>query len=250
MDLLILLPLIYMIPTYVLYIIELFTMFINRAGTKFAGSFFNIWVSSAINNLICSILYYLAYRGTKAPSLYGFYSILPEYGFFTTLILFIVYLTGAAQSFFDLLVCFNRFTIFAFKAKYGNFWKNYCKYLLFLCLLIPTLTSWEAWFFEVELFPVNSSDHSQGFSWTSTNPGAVPWMSVPMIVSVTVVITASLSFIMNSYVCWFLVKQSKVKNTKKLVSNHDMKLFLYNLLIFVTQLIQLFLQVSFDLLRF
>ena len=243
-DILILFPLIYMVPTYVLYIIELFTMFINRAGTKFAGSFFNIWVSSAINNLICSVLYYLTYRGTKAPALFNFYSLLPTSGFFTTLIIFIVYCSGAIQVILDLVLCFNRFTVILLGTRYIHFWKRYCKYFIFFAFFLPTLTSWEAWVFEVKLFPVNASDYSKGYSWVATNTAAIPWMSIPIIVASTVVITSSLSFVMNCYVCWYLIGQKRHKNGGKVFSNHDRKLFFYNLLIFFAQVIQLFLQVS------
>ncbi|KAE9553374.1 hypothetical protein FO519_003437 [Halicephalobus sp. NKZ332] len=241
-DILILLPLVYIIPTYILYIVELFTMFVNRSEMKFAGSFFNIWVSSAVNNLVCSILYFLTFRGAKAPALVGFYSIFPESGGFVTLILFVVYCTGAAQVVLDLILCFNRFTVVWLEARHVAFWKRYCKIFLFLAFLYPILTSWEAWFFDVRVLPVNASDLTQGYNWVPINPGAIPWMPIPLIVSGTVVITSTLSFLMNCYVCWYLLKQKKNKNGKKAVSKHDTRLFLYNLLIFFTQLVQLYLQ--------
>ncbi|KAE9553372.1 hypothetical protein FO519_003435 [Halicephalobus sp. NKZ332] len=241
-DILILLPLVYIIPTYILYIVELFTMFVNRRETKFASYFFNIWVSSATNNIICSVLFFLASRGLKAPALIGFYSILPGSGFFVTLIIFTLYCNGATQVILDLILCFNRFTVVWMGTGHVPFWRKYCNLFLFAAFFFPVLTSWEAWFFDVKLYPVNASDLTQGYSWIPTNPTRIPWMSIPLIVSGTVVVTASLSFLMNCYVCWYLLKQRKNKNGKNVISKQDLKLFLYNLLIFFSQAVQFCLQ--------
>ncbi|KAE9553373.1 hypothetical protein FO519_003436 [Halicephalobus sp. NKZ332] len=247
-DVFILFPLTYIIPTYILYTVELFTMFVNRRGTKFAGSFFNIWVSSAINNLICSILYFVTYRGSKAVILGRIYSIIPSSGFFITLILFIVYGSGSTQVVLDLVLCFNRFTVVWMGTKHVTFWKKYCKIILFIAFCIPAATTWETWFFDVKLSLKNASDPNQGYVWNPTNTKAIPWMQTPLIICGTVVITATLSFLMNCYVCWYLLKQKKNKNGGKMISKQDLKLFLYNLLIFLTQAVQFCLQMVFLLL--
>ena len=244
-DFFFLFPLIYMIPTYVLYCMELFVMFINRKRTQFAGSFFHIWVTSAINNLLCSILYFLINKGTEAPALYGFYSLLPESGFFPTLFMFILYFSGAFQSIIDLVLCFNRFTVVLLGTKYRDFWHNYGKYFIFVPFLIPVLMTWQTWFYDVKLFPMDPSDHTQGYLWSPMNFTIISWAPLPIIITSNVIITATLSFLMNSYVCWYIIKQKKGEPRRGVVSNHDIKLFLYNLLVFFVQLVQLFLQVNF-----
>lgn len=277
----ILLPLIYIIPSLILYTIELFIMIFYRHDTKFTGSFFTIFVCCTINNIFCEVFYFLTYRAPKAPIFISIFLNFSESGFFITLPIFITYLAGAVQPMLDLCICFNRFTVFALRAKHFIFWKKWCKIILIavyaigigitwwvglLQKIIITILVWtkllktknvqflslnrifrEAWLFQVKIIPASSSDINAGFNWGVTDTSAVSWMNIPIIIAANVTITAIWSLMMNLYVCWFLLKRNMTKKTTVggfVISAADMRLFFFNLLLFGTQATQFALQVG------
>ncbi|KAE9554971.1 hypothetical protein FO519_001789 [Halicephalobus sp. NKZ332] len=242
----VLLPLIYIIPSLILYVMELIIMICYRSNTKFTGSFFTIFVCSAINNIFCEIFYFLTYRATKVPIFASFFSSFSDSGFFITLPTFITYIAGAAQAMLDFCICFNRFTVFYLGAKHVEFWRRWCKIILIVVYIIAAGITWEAWVFKVKITPVDPLQIDSGFNWGITDPNVIPWIKVPLLIAGNVIITASWSFMMNLYVCWFLLKRKTTKkNTGFSISSSDVRLFSFNLLIFLTQATQFFLQMIF-----
>lgn len=242
-----LLPVSYMVPSYILYIITLSVLFLFKSRSNFNGSFYKIFGFSSINSVLNSLLYYFYTRGTAAPVYLPFLSIWPTSGFFITLYYVLLYNTQHSSSLFDLLLAFNRFTVIIFKVTYKQFWRKYLKFIIPLIYLLPNILTWHLWFTDVQLKIYNVSNPARGYVFDSFASDRVPWMKNSRNTSIVVFSCSSICFLMNVYVCGYLIYQG-YKNYSGSTSNnktspHNIKLFIFNLLVFAGQLAYGVLQV-------
>ena len=246
-DLFILLPLIYLFPSYVLYILELLVLTIYQNSVKFSGSFIQIFFVYSVNNILASVVYFLTFRGTDCPSLFKFYESLPKHHFLITLTVFLTFLTGAYQIILDVCISLNRFTVIILGNRHNEFWMKWVNVIVFGSLIISLIIVWPIWTVNVGVFYIIPEDPTAGYIWGFIEDFTVPWPSMQTLAALNIFICGTLSFLMNGYVCYFLLKVRwrKVQtNSIPKLSNHDIRLIIFNFLIFGAQIIQLGLQVS------
>ena len=242
-------PLSYIVPSYLLYLITLYVMFLSKSKSNYTGSFYKIFGVSAINSILNSLFYYFFTRAMACPAFLSFYDALPNKGFAVTLYYILLYDTQHSSCLFDLLLSFNRFTVIIFKAKYKSFWRNKLMFVIPFMFLLPNLITQHLWFADVQLKLYNESNPTRGYILDSQVD--IPYMKNSRNTSIVVLTCAVLSLCMNLYVCGFLIRQrwqNKAGNASanNKTSTHNIKLFCFNLLVFSTQLASGTLQVSFN----
>ncbi|KAE9555229.1 hypothetical protein FO519_001579 [Halicephalobus sp. NKZ332] len=214
------LVIVYSIPTYVLYVVMVYAIFFSTRKNDFSTSFYKL--------------------------------ILPESGFFLTFALVICYHCGAATPIIDLFISFNRFTVIFLNVKYHEFWRKMMPWVYGIVLVVPNFFTWHLWLTDVRNELVNASDPDQGYYWDQYATENVPWMQNSRNTMITFFICAIPSFLMNLYICCYLLKRkfSKMNSNNAYSDTQNVRLFVYTILIFITQVclgcIQLILTVSTD----
>ncbi|KAE9553371.1 hypothetical protein FO519_003434 [Halicephalobus sp. NKZ332] len=225
-------PLIYIIPTFLLYFLLLKIIFFSKNREKFRTSFYSLFGVSAINNMVYCIFYFIFYRTTNAPIFLPLLSLLPERHFLLTMVPWIMFHAMYTQNFLDCIIAFNRFTVIYLKTNYRNFWKKH---------LLQILVT------DVAIKFMNESDPDEGYRWDMFRQDILPpwWKNASNMALVTLV-TASLSLFFNFYVSFKLLKQKFLKTKENLkFSRQDFQLTIFSCFLFLNQIGNFTLQVMF-----
>ena len=134
--------LIYIIPSYILYLLILWIMFLSPAKNNFSGSFYKLFGCSAINYLIQSIFYYFTLRFSYTPVFFPLVKDCAKSSWIYPIMYIFMFYSAAALHLYSVALSFNRFTVFIFKAGYAKFWKRWLKYILGFCILFPVCFAW------------------------------------------------------------------------------------------------------------
>lgn len=145
-----LLSLLYIVPSLILYIIILYLIFFSSSKQKFSASFYWIFGFSAINYILHAVVYYFLIRFTAIPAFFTFLQNSPKENFFYPIFYALLYYSGHGIHLYSLMISFNRFTIFILKTRYDTFWRNYLKYILYLCVFGPLIFIWNFPFMNIK----------------------------------------------------------------------------------------------------
>uniref|UniRef100_A0AC35ESX4 Serpentine receptor class gamma n=1 Tax=Panagrolaimus sp. PS1159 TaxID=55785 RepID=A0AC35ESX4_9BILA len=241
-----LLPYIYLIPTYILYLVILYVMFISKFKTQFYGSFYKIFGLSAIFNVICSILYNLQVRFPQTPALISIVHSWGSRSFFVTFLQTGIWYTYNVAHLLNFFISFNRFTVFLLKIHYNAFWRKWLSYFIGICLIVPCFLMWHVPFTDIYLKPKYSSDPNGLWNYATGHPEIFSWMSASRFTVFLLTGTASCSLIFNCYVILQLVKDNFTPTSQKKTSKQDIKLSFYAMVVFASDMIYCVQQVNFE----
>lgn len=235
------LPLIYVIPSYILYVVIICIIFFSKIKHKFSGSFYKLLGFSAMYNLISSIIYFLNIRMMKTPIFIPFVNTWGTRGVLVTFLhTFTWYLTNATHL-FNFMLPFNRFTVFFLRTSYQKFWTRYLKIFLGFCVLFPILLIWHIPFTDIFIKLENDSNVDGTRYLTELHPEVIGWMNNPRNFAVLITLTSSMSLLMNIYVIVKLMQQRYCQSFESQlqgkVSPQDIKLTMYSMLIFATEVV-------------
>ena len=236
------------IPTYLLYVLILYTVLCSSRRSYFSTSFYKLFCLSAVNNITLHITSYLSLRAVGTPMFIPIFEALPESGFFITLIPVICYHCGVVINFIDFFISFSRITVILLKENYKEFWRRMMIWVYVAVLLAPNIFTWHFWFTDVKIKPYNDSDLEQGYYWEPYSEQNVPWMKNSRNMTIVIFGCGIPSFLMNSYVCFYLIKQkffSRSDSVKRYSEKQNIQLLVYSCLIFITQMCLGLVQLAF-----
>lgn len=244
-DLKFILPLIYIIPSFIIYFIVLHLIFLGKNKSKFSGSFYKIFGCSAINYMIHATIYYFVLRVPTTPSFLPFVRTWPKRGPLLVAMFMILYYSAMANHLYSVLMSFNRFTVFILKIRYKPFWQKYVKWFILVCVLSPFLGVWQFILTDIVIEPDFDDQPNGTVHLTRFNKDVVPWMNHASILFYELCITASFSLFMNVVVVIYLIKQKYFHTAQsQAVSSQDIKMFIYSVLVFSTEVISIIQQVG------
>lgn len=117
-NLIVILPFIYIIPSFILYFIVLYVLLFSKASKKFLKtSFYKLFIMSAINNMAQFIMYFLYFKAPSGALFVWLFSSLPQKSIIWPIGMLLLYHTAIVQNFLDMLLTFNRFTVFILKGE-------------------------------------------------------------------------------------------------------------------------------------
>ena len=248
-----LLPLIYIIPTYFLYLFLLFTVFLSRMKQKFSGSFCKLFGAASIYYFIYSIIYYLNVRVTTAPIIIPFVKSWGVRGFLPTFLQTASFYLLNCTHLFSASLSLNRFTVFALRASYQPFWDRYLKYIIGFCVLYPLGLVWHIPFTDVYLQLANESDPTGRSYIAECHPETFEWMNNARNTAILITFTASSSLVMNVYVITRMLEQRFCYGNRQQilarVSPQDIKMSIFTMLIFATEVVNCVQHVTVCLLK-
>ena len=239
----------YSIPTYLLYILILYVILVDKNKINFSTSFYKLFCLSAVINFIFHITSYFFFRATEIPFLIPVFKSLPENGFFMTLIPVIAYHTGVASAFVDFFISLNRFTVILLKEKFKEFWRKMMPWVYAIVLIVPNLCTWHLWLTDVRNKPYNESDIEQGYYWDENAKDNVPWMQNSRNMSIVIFGCVFPACFMNFYVCFHLIKRKLSKNSLPAIydEKQNIQLLIFTFLIFLNEICLGFVMMSFTL---
>ena len=235
------LALIYIIPSWILYFIILYTIFFGPNRQNYSSSFYKIFWFSVINYIIHSASYYFVYRFTTIPMLRSFLETWPAESIWYPIIYIIMHYSAGAIHTYNLALSFNRATVFLYKNQHVLFWKRNLKFILAFCLLLPLIFVWTFPFIGIKNIPTGIYIVYLG----PTTWDFVPWVNISRNLLIEISITSLLSLIMNLFVIYNLIKRRySVPNGRRKASSQDSTMIVYSMLIFSTEAFSCMQQVS------
>uniref|UniRef100_A0A914QKM7 Serpentine receptor class gamma n=1 Tax=Panagrolaimus davidi TaxID=227884 RepID=A0A914QKM7_9BILA len=233
---------IYLIPTYLLYFIILYTIFFSRVKFKFSGSFIQLFGYSALIYLFSSFAYYFEIRVVKTPLFLPFVKSWGIRNFLITILHTFIWYLADATHLFNLALSFNRFTVFLLRQNYQKFWNKNLRKVLAFCFLFPVLLVWHIPFTDIYVAQNNVFDSHSLRYVTEQNEDAISWMNNPRNTAILLSISSVLSLFMNLYVLVRLIihklcSKKEVTQIQGNITPQDIKLFIYTLLLFGTEVI-------------
>lgn len=232
----------YTLPTYVLYAALFYTIFFSAACHKFSGSFYTLFGLSTVYYVSYSFFYCIDMRFGLTSLLIPFVKTWGTRGFMVTFFHLMMWYSTYVTHLFNCLLAFNRLTVFALKARYQKFWDTYLKLFLAIAKLLPIAFVWHIPFNDIYVQLDDETDPDSTRYLTEGDTTTVPWMDNPRNSAILITITSTLSLGINAYVIAKLMKQkycfSQSTNANQgKVSPHDVKMSIYTLLIFITDVI-------------
>uniref|UniRef100_A0A7E4V0W8 Serpentine receptor class gamma n=1 Tax=Panagrellus redivivus TaxID=6233 RepID=A0A7E4V0W8_PANRE len=247
-NLILFLPLIYIIPSHILHLVILYVLIAPKSRKHFTGSFYRIFGIQSANNILHSSFYFLCVRGRFSTVFKSVLAALPTDGFFVAFPYVMAFYTSAALILLDFVLTFNRFSVILLKARYKTFWHRSFKYIVLFVLISPNILTWPMWFQDYIIAPPLKGYAT--YVWQARNPNVVSWISLSVGFAVLIIVSAVLDFLMNLYVMVALIKQqnknqmfNQKTKSKQNEATADKKLFAVSICAFVGQLASFITQV-------
>ncbi|KAE9552777.1 hypothetical protein FO519_003994 [Halicephalobus sp. NKZ332] len=167
--------LVYIIPSIILYVIEIYVMFIGIHKPKFNKSSFNrIFLVYAVNNIIASILYYFFFRMGPATVFSGLFEQITGFNIVLALFWQLLYHTSLTTNLLDLILSMNRFTAMLAPARYQALWDRKTKWVVAFVIVFPYVCFWYIPFRE----PTMAYDNiTNAYSMVLMKPLPITWPS-------------------------------------------------------------------------
>ena len=232
--------LVYIIPSFILYFIEIYVMFFGAQRSKFNTISFNkIFFIYAVNNIIAEILYYFFFRIAYASLFFEFFKRILGYHIILTILWQLLFHTSLNISLIDLILSINRFTDIVIPVQSKALWDGKIKWVIVVVVIFPMICFWNFQFVELTLIYANSSEI---FYLTARKESPIEWPSASNILGPCVTIACVGCLILNAYVGF------KIHKRKHFIADINYQqeriYFFYTLCIFVNQLLSCSTQVS------
>uniref|UniRef100_A0A7E4VPS6 Serpentine receptor class gamma n=2 Tax=Panagrellus redivivus TaxID=6233 RepID=A0A7E4VPS6_PANRE len=207
------------IPTYCLYGIIAYLVFLSPHRRYYQGPFYKMFVVATGIAFILTVGIYFQGHVLGAPIFLPFVESLPHTGFLPTFFLCFLYYGIYAGQLINCALSFNRFSIIILKQSYHIFWNKYFRYLIFGILTTPILLVWQFIISNVRIYIFDDNNESMGYHLMDFDPPK--WANKGKVMIGIYAVTAILSIIMNSVTLVFLVKNSNITKNKSSDKNDD-----------------------------
>ena len=236
----ILFQLVYIIPSIILYVTEIYVMFFGARKTIFNKSSFNkIFFIYAVNNIIAEILYYFFFRMRNSLI---FAEVFEKVFKFRNILLFfwqLLFHTSMTTNLLDLVLSFNRFTATIMSVRYAGFWIGKIKWVVIFIILFPAVSFWSLPFRGIMLTQVNTSKVPR---IDFIKPPPILWPSPTDILGACVTVTCVGCFFCNAYVGFKLHQRRNLMG--ELNYQQGKFYFLFIMCVFVNQILSCSTQVN------
>lgn len=234
-----LIPLIYIIPSYILYAVIFYVVYFTKNKHKFNGAFNKLFAISGIVYVICSITYFFALRVPNTPLFIPFAKKWGIKSVFITLLQTTLWYTCYIAPLFHVVISFNRFTVFKLKTNYEHFWKKWLKFLVAFCLLFLCCLIWHTPLTGIFMQLKNESDPDSLRYIAETDIDAIPWMNTPFNAAIFMLICSSLCLFFNGFVIFRLVRERcfLIKNNQQKSTAQDVQLSIYTSFVFISDVL-------------
>ena len=162
----------YIIPSILLYIVEIYVMFFGVRKSQFNTSFNKLFFIYAVNNIVADVLYYFFFRLNALPILFGFFEQFSHFRILTVTLWQVLLHTSLTTNLLDLLLSFNRFTAIAIPLQYKAFWVGRIKLIMVFIIIFPCICFWNMSFQETTFVYYNISKTYNMFPKKSS---PIPW---------------------------------------------------------------------------
>uniref|UniRef100_A0A7E4UU26 Serpentine receptor class gamma n=1 Tax=Panagrellus redivivus TaxID=6233 RepID=A0A7E4UU26_PANRE len=237
-------PFLYTFPTMVLSIFEIAVIVranMRKGSYSLKSSFYIIFAIDTVWRIIMPITFFLCMRMPQVPMFYDYlYSLGEVYNFWTQFVPVLTYYCMFACEWMNLLLTFNRFTVFWLKHKYTVFWRRNLKWLLLVFLSIPLAPSLPLFTEIFTLFHYDFGqltwDHKIKPKWSNSNSAMLMFG-----------LTAVPALVMNIWLCLKLIKSRREGNLTSTSGKTDFRLWVLTALMFVLTFITTFIQLTFNI---
>ena len=154
----VLFQLIYIIPSGLLYITEIYVMFFGARKIKFNKSSFNkLFAIYAVNNVVAESLYYFFFRMGSATVYFRLMDQLLGTHIYLGILWQLLFHTSMVTNLLDLVLSLNRFTAVIMPIWYNAIWINKIRSIIVFLILFPYICFWTFPFQEITLIHDNNS---------------------------------------------------------------------------------------------
>uniref|UniRef100_A0A8R1UWC0 Serpentine receptor class gamma n=1 Tax=Pristionchus pacificus TaxID=54126 RepID=A0A8R1UWC0_PRIPA len=186
----------------ILYFAVLLT--ILKPGTPFKGSFYVLFVASAVVDLLMVVVTFHEFRMMKFPLVNGSFKNY-DCKFCLGARISISYVCPFAQDLLNCFVALNRFTSIRMPARHANIWRILVPFgICFSYLLSITVFTFSA-FRVMYHVPLNVSDYVV-YMLVVEDDSFVPWLNFHMISTIEMLITSTIIIALYSMAAWSLRK--------------------------------------------
>ncbi|KAE9552779.1 hypothetical protein FO519_003996 [Halicephalobus sp. NKZ332] len=225
--------LIYIIPSIILYILEVYVMFFGIHKSKFNNSSFNhIFAIYVVNNIISEIMYYFFTRMISAPMFSGFFEKISGTSIILGVFWQLLFHTLLVNNLLDLVLSLNRFTAVLMPIRYKTLWIGKIRWILAVIIILPYILFWPIPFEEVTIAYNNVSEEHYIF-FNKFPP--ITWPFVTAIFSVAITVMCFGCLLCNVYVGF------KLRRRKNIVADlnyqQEKVYFFFMMFIFASQLL-------------
>uniref|UniRef100_A0A7E4V3B5 Serpentine receptor class gamma n=1 Tax=Panagrellus redivivus TaxID=6233 RepID=A0A7E4V3B5_PANRE len=210
----VIIPALYNLLTILISLVEVVIIIrasFKKEKTTFKSSFYQIFAVDTVLRITEAVCFFMNCRMEIAPMFHEYFASLVEtYNFWTQLVPILMYYTAFACQWMNLVLTFNRFTVFWMKAKYAVFWKRHTLRITIIALVIPlapTIPMWtECFAIYLDEWNFVSWDHKIHPAWSNSDsamamfvPSAFPalvmnlWMTAKLVGSSSVAAKATRS---------------------------------------------------------
>ena len=236
----VLFQLFYIIPSILLYIIEVYVMFFGIHKSQFNTSSFNkIFFIYGINNVFAEILYYFFFRTNCAPIFSELFEKLLGDNICLALLWQLLFHTSMVTNLLDLVLSFNRLTAVLIPLRYRTLWKGKIRWVVAFIVVIPYICFWN--------FPFRGTmmaydNVTKEYNMISTKLSPLPWPNSASILGTCVTLACVMCFFSNVYVGFKLYKRRYMMTD----SNYEQEkvYFFFIMCVFTTQLLSCSTQVT------
>ena len=240
-DDIVLFQLLYIIPSILLYILEIYAMFFGSGKSKFNKSSFNkLFVIYAVNNIIADLMYYFFLRMVASPIFFGLLKKVSGCRTFLGILWQLLLHTSIVTNSLDLILSLNRLTVILTSMRFKTFWNGKIKWVIIFIIIFPYICFW---YFPFQGIDILYDDTLNRYRVSIPLSNIISWPLYPNIVGGCVAISCIGCFFTNAYIGF------KLHYRKNIVINTNDQLetvhFAFMICVFITQILSISTQVVF-----
>ena len=223
----------YIIPSILLYMVEIYVMFFGIHRFKFRNSSFNkIFAIYGINNIIADLLYYFFFRMSSAPIFFGLFERLSGSHAILVFFWYTLFHVSMVTNLLDIVLSFNRLTAVLIPVGYKRFWNDKIKWIVSFTIIFPFICFWTIPLQEATLAYFNASE---AYNMSPEKVSPVKWISPTNTLGLCVAISCIGCLICNTYVGFKLYRWKD--NTVDANYKQDKLYFVFIMCVFVNQIL-------------
>ena len=237
----VLFQLIYIIPSIILYIMEIYVMFFGIHKSRFNTASFNkLFAIYAVNNVIAEILNYFFLRMGSAPVFFGLFERISGTHLVLALFWQLYYHTMLVNILVDFVLSINRFTAVLIPLRYKHFWDDKIKWIVICMIVVPYICFWPFPFEKITI--MYNSEVNQYHPFFGADP-PILWPYATGIIQTCTTVTCISCLLFNIFVGFKLHRKRNIISD----SNYQQEkvYFFFTICVFVNQLFNCASQVDF-----